>query len=314
MTTNSIITPVHIESVSNGLGAQSMLLFLMGCKREVPAVCSITADTGWEKDRLWSNGRRASSQTYFTEIVMPLAAKYAFPAYFVRAVDKNKTELISLLDHTRWCALNGRLNNLKIPLYGSRKGRNGQSCTGKWKVRAINQQLRRLGAKTACTHQGIHAGESARRVSGTYLCQHESFPWLSVYQDTVNKTLVSQNGEKHRVQVDVKWLTHTYPLVDLGFNRSLCQMKIVGEGIPYMISSECDGCPHKDLERWERTSPETIQELSEIESMFNGEFFFTPQRIPIKQAIAAMQLQREQNPELFKKEADFGCQNSICGV
>lgn len=290
-----------------------MLLFLMACRREIPATVSITADTGWENDRTWSNGRRSSSETYFNEVVMPLAKKHGIEAYFVRAVDENKEPLPTLVEHTRWCAKNGKLNNLKIPLFGSRKGRNGQACTGKWKIRAINQQLRRLGAKTACTFQGIHSGEASRRVSGWYLRQDERLMWLSIYQDTVKKTIKLPNGGKQKTEIAVQWLTHTYPLVDLGHNRTICQMKVVGEGIPYLLSSECDGCPHKDLTRWERTSPEVLKELSELEALFNGEFFFTSERIPLLEAIEVMKIKRIANPGK-EVEADFGCQNAICGV
>jgi hypothetical protein len=305
---------MHLESLSNGLGAQSMLLFLMGLRREIPATFSTTADTGWESDRLWSNGRRASAKTYFDEVVMPLSIKWNFPAYFVRAVDEDKQPLPTLLEHTKWCVKVGKLNNLKIPLFGSRKGRRTQVCTGKWKVRAINQQLRRMGAKTACTFQGIHAAESSRRVSGRYIRQHSERDWISVYQDTSRRSVKLQDGTKIKVEVDVKWLTHAYPLVDLGHNRYICQTKIIGEGIPYLLSSECDGCPHKDLTRWERTSPEVLTELSGLEALFNGEFFFTSKRIPLLEAIEAMRSERAANPEKYKVEADFGCQNAICGV
>lgn len=305
---------MHLESLSNGLGAQSMLLFLMGCRREIPASFSNTADTGWEFDRTWSNGRKSSSKDYFDEVVIPLSKKYEFPAYFTRALDKDKNDLPNLVDHTRWCALNNKLNNLKIPVFGSRKGRNGQACTGKWKIRAINQTLRKHGAKTAMTLQGIHAAEATRRVNGRYIHQHEKFNWLSVYQDTVRVSVGQKDGTKIKVEKDVKWLTHAYPLVDLGHNRNICQIKIVAEKIPYLLSSECDGCPHKDLPRWERTSPETLKELSELEALFNGEFFFTPERIPLMEAIEVMRSKREANPEKYKVEADFGCQNAICGV
>lgn len=245
---------------------------------------------------------------------MPLAVEYKMAAYFVRAVDEDKQDLPTLLDHTRWCAKNKKLNNLKIPVFGSRMGRNGQSCTGKWKIRAINQQMRRLGAKSACTFQGIHSGESSRRVNGWYLNQHATFPWISIYQDTVKVNVKDAHGKKSKIEKAVKWLTHAYPLVDSGFNRMICQMKIVSEKIPYLLSSECDGCPHKDLTRWERTSPETLKELCELEALFNGEFFFTSKRIPLMDAIQEMQAERALNPEKYKVEADFGCSNAICGV
>lgn len=89
---------------------------------------------------------------------------------------------------------------------------------------------------------------------------------------------------------------------------------IVKEKIPYLLSSECDGCPHKDLTRWERTSPEVLKQVADLEKMFNGEFFFTSKRIPLLEAIEVMKKERSENPERHKSESDFGCQNSHCGV
>lgn len=299
----------HINSLSNGLGSQSMELYMMACRREIPATVSITACTGWERDRLWSNGRKSTLREYFEEIVVPLGEKYGLQTMFVRAQDKNKMPLPDLIKHVRWCAETGKFNNLKIPMFGSNGGRLGQSCTGKWKVRAINQTLRNLGATTACTAQGIHLGEAARRVKGIYL--RNDGEW-SIYQTTQRRTVKIDNA-KVKIEVPIKWLTHYYPHVDRGHNREICQLKIRAEGIPYLISSECDGCPHKDLPRWERTSSEVLKELSELEAMFKGQFFFTSERVPLLKAIEIMQAKQKQNPSLFD-EADFGCQNAICGV
>ena len=301
----------HINSLSNGLGAQSMLLFLMMCRREIPAEVSITSDTGWEKDRTWSNGMKTPIKVYFDEVVLPLAKHFQIEAKFVRSVDILKKELPALIDHVRWCAETGKFNNLKIPMFGSKGGRMGQVCTDKWKIRAINQTLRGMGATTACTAQGIHSSEAIRRVKGIYL--RNEGPW-SIYQTTVKTSVKLANGKKEKIEKPIKWLTHYYPLVDLGFNRHICQIKIVSEKIPYLLSSECDGCPHKDLTRWERTSPEVLDELSKLESLFNGEFFFTDKRIPLLEAIEAMKKERAINPERHKSEADFGCGNAICGV
>jgi hypothetical protein len=53
-----------------------------------------------------------------------------------------------------------------IPLFGSQDGRLRQSCTQRWKVAAIRQQARKLGAQTMRAAQGIHADEAKRRVKG----------------------------------------------------------------------------------------------------------------------------------------------------
>lgn len=288
-----------------------MLLFEMACRREIPATVSITADTGWEKDRTWSNGRKTQIKVYFDEIVAPLGKKYGVETVFARSVDKSKQPLPDLVDHLRWCVATGKLNNIKIPMFGSKGGRLGQSCTDKWKIRAINQTLRSMGAKTACTAQGIHAGESARRVKG--ICLRQSGNW-SIYQTTVMVSKELEDGTKIKIEKPIKWLTHYYPLVDLGHNRHICQVKIVGEGIPYLLSSECDGCPHKDLTRWERTEEKVLIELAEIERGLDGKFFFTSKRIPLLKAIAAMKEEQRIDPERYKTEADFGCGNAVCGV
>ncbi len=287
-----------------------MLLFLMACRREIPARVSITADTGWENDRVWSNGRRSSLDDYFIDVVTPLGEKYGVTARLVRSRYITKNRMEPLVEHVRQCAIEGRKPN--IPMFGSKKGRLRQVCTDKWKIRALRQDARNwFMAKTNCNAQGIHAGEADRRVKGIYLRNHGKW---SIYQTTVDAWENLPDGTKRKIQKPIKWQTHYYPLVDLGLNRRDCQEAIVKEGIPYLLSSECDGCPHKDLPRWERTSPEVLKELSELEALFNGEFFFTPERIPLMEAIEVMRKKRASNPEKYQVEADFGCQNSICGV
>lgn len=302
---------MHVEAAYNGLGAQSMLMELMACRREIPATVSFVADTGWELDRLWSNGRRSTAKEYFDEIMVPLCQKYGHECHFVRSVDKNGVELPPLNEHLRQVAESGDFKNLSIPMFGSRKGRVKQRCTDKKKIRACRQALRRMGAKTACGAQGIHYGEADRRVSGIFL--REENGW-SIYQTVTEFYEKQPDGTRIKKVKPIKWLTHYYPLVDLGLNRNDCQRRIVAEGIPYLISSECDGCPHKDLPRWERTSPHVLADLAKTEAMFNGEFFFTDKRIPLLEAIEAMRAERAANPEKYDREADFGCQNAICGI
>jgi hypothetical protein len=171
---------------------------------------------------------------------------------------------------------------------------------------AIHQQERRLGAKTTCNAQGIHMHEFDRRGKGRFLRDQDGF---SIYQATVVVRDPATGTKRHK---DIRWQTHYYPLVDRRLGREDVYAAVEKEGIPYLISSECDLCPHKDLARWERSSPETIEDGAYIESLFKGEYFFTDRRIPLKEAITAMQLDRENGKA--QQEMDFGCGNSICGV
>ncbi len=55
--------------------------------------------------------------------------------------------------------------------------------------------------------------------------------------------------------------------------------------IPYLLTTECDMCPHKDMVRWSRTDKKTIEKLSEIERGFGGTQFFTSSRIPLMESL-----------------------------
>lgn len=227
-------------------------MIVMAGQGKLPATHVIVADTGDENDMLWSNGRRTDARTYFEEVTQPLAEEMGLTAAFVRAVDKDKVQLPPL-HLTQHLAAEDKPYNIDMPLFGSRGGRLKQSCTSKYKVATIRQQLRRWGATTATTAIGF----------------------------TIS--------EVHRIKPDdVKWCTKTYPLVDHGIHRATAIQRLSDMGIPYLITTECDKCPHKDWARWKRTSPDAIREAAKFEAAFDGEFFLTQYRVPLPDAIDLM--------------------------
>jgi len=259
----------HINAISSGQGAPSTYMIYAAGMGKFPADVVIVADTGWENDMLWSNGRRTDAKTFFEEVTRPLANKYGMDAYFVRAQDENGDDLPPLSD-----VLKAFMN---IPLFGSNGGRRRQTCTDKWKKRAIKQQLRRLGAKTATSYLGITM------------------------------------DEVHRMKrSNLVWNDLAYPLV-MGFGMKMYKAEITKEldaaDIPYLVSSECDGCPHKDLWRWQRTAPHVVDELEEFEATFEGEFFLTKHRIPLRQAIELMESRK---PDSFLDSFLDSCDSGYC--
>lgn len=306
---------MHLESISNGLGAQSMELVHMAGEGLIPATVSISADTGWENDRTRSDGVKCTTKQYFEDVCAPFCIKMGVEPRFVRSQYGDKSSFEPLVEHVRNCALTGQKPN--IPMFGSRMGRLRQVCTDKWKIRALRQEARRMGAKTNRNAQGIHFGEADRRVSGRFL--YMDGLW-SVYQTTVvvnakdesgHKIIDSSTGKPKKVHKDIKWQKHFYPMVDLRRKREDAQQRLRGLGLTYLLSSECDGCPHKDIARWNRTDPEVLKELAAVEALFGGELFFHPYRIPLLEAIAKENKQRGTNTTI---EVDFGCGNAICGV
>jgi hypothetical protein len=286
----------HINSISCGQGAPSLALIVMAGQGLFPADVVIVADTGWENDMLWSVGGRSTAGEFFEQVTKPLAARYGLDAVFVRSLDENGQPYDPIpVSIAKKRALAGtaefpaKFYGIDIPLFGSEGGRLSQSCTSKWKVQAIRQELRRRGATSASTALGLHTKEA------------------------------------HRVKPsDAKWVKHIWPLLDFGedangntydlgigrrYNRTDTQNMLDREDVPYLVTTECDGCPHKDWERWRRTSFNTLIELAKFEQMFDGEFFLTEPRIPLFGGIETLRRRKEENggANLFD-----GCDSGYC--
>jgi hypothetical protein len=294
---------MHIEVISNGLGGPSMYLLWLAAQGKIPATISITADTGSELDLLWSDGQRGSAADFFEHHVQPLAKVWGIEAYFVRARDGKGNDMPSIEEYTHQMVDAGKLTHIKMPLFGSNGGRLRQPCTGRWKITAIHQQARRLGATSMRTHQGIHTQE-LHRVKGIHIGKIDG---LNTYRDVEGTISKGPNKGKPRI---AKWLTHCYPLIDFNMNRARIQQELDALDLPYVKYSQCDMCPHQNLARWNQRSPERIQEIALLEAKFNGEFFFTDRRIPLLAALEQMRM----TPTMFD-DADFGCESeAVCGV
>lgn len=301
---------VVIDAISNGLGSQSMFLMLLAARGIIPARVSITADTGAELDCVWNTGRRSTAKEYFDEVVLPFAGRTGIEALFVRACDKHKNPLPSLHEYTRMMIAKGKITSLKIPVFGSEGGRMGQSCTHRWKVVAIRQAARRMGATKLITAQGIHFAEAGRRAKGKVIGKHEGW---TLYQETQIKRVLVESLPgifvKVKEEIPVKWCQHYYPMVDLKMGRKDAQQALEAEGLPYLVSSQCDDCPHNDYDRWMRHKPEVLVQIAEVEASMGGKFFFTDERVPLMEALKIKSMKPKNT-----LEPTFGCEGSYCGV
>lgn len=294
--------------LSNGLGGQSMKLLQLAATGRIPATLSITADTGSETDRVCSNGERMSAPEFFQRYVLPYASSHGIEAVMVRAVDANKQPLPPLVDILRGSSgetFKEITRAISVPLFTNDRsaGRLMQSCTDKWKIRAIHQEARRRGITLLRSAIGFHSGE-AHRLKGRWIGDEGGF---SIYKPL---------SKRNKKLTEVKWLEHYYPLIDLKLNRTQIREDLDKTGLPYLITTECDHCPHQDYQRWAMHTPEVISELAQIESKWQGKLFFTDRRIPLKAALEQMRLQQEQRNlqgKLF--DVDFGCEEgAYCGI
>lgn len=295
-----------------------MLMFWYACQRLIPGEVSITADTGSENDRRLSTGEVITAEDFFNQFVVPMSKQHGIPAYFVRAKNKAKQPRMELWEYVKHNVAIGK-KNLQIPVFGSNGGRLVQTCTDNWKIGAIKQCGRSLGAKTMHCSQGLHKDELIRRMKGRWLRteRHSGFDY-NIFQ-TISRS------PKGKPPIEIKWLTHSYPLADRGLSRAAINEQLDALGIRYLKTSECDMCPHKDWTRWALTSPEVIDEIEEVETALDGKFFFTDLRIPIKRALPIMQQKYEAKVAQRLRDGvqanifgdlqpDFGCKNDTCGM
>ncbi len=268
----------HINAISCGQGAPSLFLIVLAGEGFFPVDFVQTADTGWENDMLWTTGERTTSHEFFERVTKPLANSYGFDAAWVRSVDKNGVPYDSIPNTALWRRpLAGSPEHqslfygLDIPLYGSDGGRLKQSCTSKWKMQAMNQELRRRGADTATTYLGLHRGEVHRLKPSMDEWRRHAWPLVNLCE-VEDRSIRSMN-------IGRRW------------NREEIGHEMDKRGIPYLVTTECDGCPNKDLARWRRTSPETIRQLAEWEQEIGGgEFFLCVEHVPLRQALELKEL------------------------
>lgn len=237
---------MHINSISCGQGAPSLYLLALAWQGVIPATLVVVADTGAETDMLWSTGERSSAGAFFEQVTRPLAEEWGLEAVYVRSLKKDGTPYPPLPDSQD-------PEHLDLPLFGSRGGRASQTCTSKYKIQAIRQELRRRGAKTATCYLGL------------------------------------TKDEVHRMKTtDRKWSQNSYPLIEMRpMGRPEIEAELARLGVPWIVRSQCDICPHKNLFRWRMNRPETILAAAEFERRFAGYYFLTKKRIPLLDALAA---------------------------
>jgi hypothetical protein len=122
---------------------------------------------------------------------------------------------------------------LLIPAFTSKEGKTGMLpgyCSVEWKRRVVRRWLRNEGVKKASL-------------------------WLGISVDEVGRAKPS----------DVKWLTHEYPLIDLGIRRKDCYGIIEEAGLPPAPKSSCWMCPYRGAPEWAALTPGDLQKAKDFE-------------------------------------------------
>ena len=200
------------RSLSLGAGVQSTVLALMAERGEYglekPDV-AIFADTGWEPPHVYEHLDWLTEQLSF-EVVRVRSGNIRDNILQGTSPDGN--------------------NYLGIPAFlvngdGTRSVA-ARQCTTKYKVRPINQYLRR--------RLGFTPGRRAPKHIQVEI-------WMGISADEVMRQKQSRE----------EWATNRYPLIELGFSRAQL-LNWFNENYPdrYLPRSSCIGCPYKSDGEW----------------------------------------------------------------
>lgn len=158
------------------------------------------------------------------------------------------------------------------PMFGSRGGQIIRVCTERWKIREVRRELRKRGATKAVVQLGISVDEIQRMKDSP-----------------------------------VKWITHSYPLIDLRLTRQDCE-RIIGEaGLPIPPKSACWHCPFRTPYGWQKLrndDPISYQKAVVHEAAFPN-LYLNDSLKPIEEVVAA----KDAAPELFDEGA---CTSGYC--
>lgn len=177
----------------------------------------------------------------------------------------------------------GQWGGLFIPAhtYNERtesKGMLRRQCTQRFKVAPIRRELRRRGVKQAEM-------------------------WLGISTDEVTRAKPS----------NVKWLTHRWPLLELGVSRADCHSYLAEIGIE-AAKSACVFCPYHSDHEWLRIkqNPRDWRAAVEYDRVIRdtrpegGKVYVHPQRVPLEMV-------EFENPDLQPGLWDSEC-GGHCGL
>jgi len=133
----------------------------------------------------------------------------------------------------------GRGKFVPIPLYTldqyGTKGILRRQCTREYKITPITKKVREL------------LGYKPRQ-----RMKHKVRAMLGISTDEMQRMKASWD----------KWVTNTYPLIDLGISRSMCYKIMADAGLPEPKKSACVYCPYHDDQYWQWMKDEQPAEFA----------------------------------------------------
>lgn len=272
---------VRLRVLSLGAGVQSTTLALLAAAGEIGPMpdAAIFADTQWEP---------AAVYRHLDWLRAP--GRLPFPIDVVTAGDLKAGIL------ARRNTSGGQY--AAIPWYTANAdgsaGIGRRQCTSEYKLGPIAKAIRaRLG------------------VDGRAYLQKASVEvWIGISIDEVSRMKPARQ----------KFMVNRWPLIERGLSRTACLAWLRARGFPEPPRSACIGCPFHSNAAWlamkahapeewaEAVAVDAALRLGDARGMRGLEFMHNA-RLPLPEAIALVEKDRREQPNLFENEC-----SGVCGV
>lgn len=151
------------------------------------------------------------------------------------------------------------------------EGMGRRQCTSEYKLAPINRKVRELLGAAPPDFRRVPSGRTAEQ-------------WIGFSTDEVGRVSDPR----------VRYLTHRYPLLELGMDREACIRWLDAHGWPSVSKSACIGCPYHGNRQWRElrdNHPDEWADAVEFDAAIrkggsrglplNGEAFLHRSRVPL---------------------------------
>jgi hypothetical protein len=195
-----------------------------------------------------------------------MEATYTFAAQWTPWLEERGVKVATVRNEgrggTKVSVEGGRGGEIVIPAFTIENGKQGRirrQCTHDWKVDPVRRYLQ--------------AHRSKQQVE----------LWLGITTDEWQRAK----------DADVKYITHRFPLLEMGMSRSDCIKWLEAHNLPSPGKSSCTFCPFHNKAAWQnmkRAGGADWQEAINVDAMIRnvrppGELFVHPKAIPLADAV-----------------------------
>ena len=217
--------------ISYGGGVQSTALIVLAATGRIdPVDAALFANVG-------DDSEHPATLEYVHNVATPWAAEHGITIHELHRVDRHGERVRGLWAHVMEHADASTLRE-PIPVRGMNGAPLSRSCTRDWKINVVGKWLKANGAS---------------KDNPAQVC-------IGISTDEITRL-----SNKKAMPYEVP----TYPLVDLGLDRSNCQRIIAEAGLPVPPKSSCYFCPFHRPQMWaemRRDEPELFWKAADLEA------------------------------------------------